>query len=290
MDADDAAVAPTKVVFKKRVVKGQLRASASSSGSVLNEAKRAEEEGGSDDEDDDAEGSNGVDKKTLEDVKFEQQLRRRQMGLDAKLLLKKPVKPAAPSSSSSTSSSATAATTGALFTAAGANADDSIGSLNPHEKIMETYVAEKLGLNKTEGDGSSAPLTADEKLYRVPAEIRALEGRAEDEEEAGSSEAEVGIYAGIAEVSLPASFKLRNLQETELAIRALEAQGKIHHHVQQGGSLRFQHVLPRPSQDKEAGHKRPHVSDGQTNLNRKPGAGQAHDNYVMQQFKKRNMR
>lgn len=284
--ADSGESQTTKVVFKKRVVKGQLRASATSI-SVLNEAKRGEaENGGADDDDDnDAEGSNGVDKKTLEDVKFEQQLRRRQMGLETKLLLKKPAKPAAPSSSSSSSSSsalsAAAATTGALFTPAGANADDNIDSLNPHEKIMETYVAEKLGLNKTEGDGSSAPLTADEKLYRVPAEIKALEGRAPDEEEAGSSEAEVGIYAGIAEVALPVSFKLRNQQETERAIRALEAQGKIHHHVQQNGNFRFQQ-----GGGKEANNKRPH-GDGPP---RKPGTGQAHDNYVMQQFKKRNMR
>ena len=325
MDAEEGGGMSTTVkvvAFKKRVIKGQLRGSGGAAEPLLDESKRTYYG-----RDDDEDGGEGVDNKTLEDVKFEQQMRRRQLGVDAKSLLKKPVKASSTAAAASSSSSSAAVASGVLpsvsqtFSAAGTNMDLDIGS-NPHESIMETYVAEQLGLNKAEGGPSAAPLTADEKLYRVPEEIRALEGRQADDVAALSSEAEAGIYAGMAEVALPASFRLKNLQETEKAMRELEARGKLPHQSSQhgGGNFRF-HQRPAvgtngggggggggsgghttvpgvgaPAVDAgQAGQKRPNSTQGQGQSSahgpfRKPAPGQSHDNYVMMQFKKRNMR
>lgn len=113
--------------------------------------------------------------------------------------------------------------------------DTGLSGANPiaHEKIMEQYIKDKMGVSdesssSSTSDKGKAVLTADDELYRLPDEIR-MAGQVPtaamadapklgvDDESAMTS-----MSISIAEVALPIGFKLRNMEETEQARQKLE--------------------------------------------------------------------
>lgn len=100
-----------------------------------------------------------------------------------------------------------------------------------HEKIMEEYVSNKIQLLTGESKVKEIkPLTDEDRLYIVPDDIRALDGKGGQERNADKEENSGSMLAwntGIAEVALPIEFKMRNIEETEKAKKALEEAKKV---------------------------------------------------------------
>ena len=224
-EGEEQAGAVQRVAFKKRA-KGaasslKLRAAASSSTSATaNESKEQGDRGGSDEE-----GDEGFDKQSLLDKKLEQRLRQRQPGLDVELTtmacLNKGAKSSITSSSSSLSAGA-GSTNQKLHSITGTQFSSRVDSApgdNPHERIMEEYVQQKLGQQKRkapEDDEGDCPpgaiASAEDGLYRVPEDLKAYVNTGT------VTETEAAIYSGIAEVALPQSFKKRAEEDLQKAL------------------------------------------------------------------------
>jgi hypothetical protein len=68
-------------------------------------------------------------------------------------------------------------------------------------------------------------ISDEDKLYQVPEDIRALEGKQKDRREGASDDLAVSALPGsigIAEVALPAHFRDANMRATEAARKDLE--------------------------------------------------------------------
>lgn len=305
---DDKSVAPpsldgetkdsAKVVFKKRSIKGQIRGALSSSASmttaiinICNESKGRDGDNRTNQEDDD---DKGIDNRSLKDIKLEQQLRRRQIGVDAESIVKASAALAMAAKIKPATKDAVGigSAMGTQFSSRGETIGPS-SSINPHEKIMQSYVDEKLGLETSSEARAQDVLTEDDKLYKVPAAIKALDGtlasRQEDDMPILASNVEAGLYSGIAEVALPSSFKKRNLEETEAALRAM---GRAPHGTQYGQSQPGYRLMQNQKHGLGGGSRDGggSVASSHPQGTKRPQHDQAHDNFVMQQFKKRNMR
>ena len=117
-------------------------------------------------------------------------------------------------------------------------ATDRIGGAEQiaHEDLMEKYIDERLGLRREGGSPSGAgaapaALSDKDRLYEIPAHLRVASsvvapGGAE-EDGMGAQGSAIAWNSGIAEVELPASEKLRNIQRTREAVQRLEAQEKV---------------------------------------------------------------
>mmetsp|Transcript_7618 Transcript_7618/g.7849 ORF Transcript_7618/g.7849 Transcript_7618/m.7849 type:complete len:308 (+) Transcript_7618:105-1028(+) len=196
---------PNPPLFRKRTLKGNVR---SKKGSEDN----SEDKNNSNLDDDHA------DVKSIMELKLEQSFRKRRIGIDTEGLNGK---------DSGKSSSGRAKTEdikdmmGSQF--ASQAVDLSAGPV-AHEKIMEAYVSEKLGdiIGKPQEEKAEAPRTHDDELYRIPDDIKALEGRDHNSSETRGErerDGDIGVTGstGLDEVALPIEFKLRNIEETEAA-------------------------------------------------------------------------
>lgn len=161
-----------------------------------------------------------------------------------------------------------------------------------HEELMHKYIDERLGLRKqssdlSEGKGESSAVSEKDKLYEIPGYLKAPSSVPEvggtEEDGMGAQGSAIAWNSGIAEVELPAVERLRNIQETEIALRHLEEKerksGK-----DDGGKIIFQESNriggPRPGQ----GFVR-NGGGGSSQPHRK--RQEASDARIMQNFKKR---
>ena len=89
-----------------------------------------------------------------------------------------------------------------------------------HEKLMEQYVEEKLGLkhlkSSNNNSNSSNGTTIDDELYRVPDLLKSLTSSTSGNDKVNDS---IGLTS-VVEVDLPSTYKLRNMRETEVAIKS----------------------------------------------------------------------
>lgn len=100
-----------------------------------------------------------------------------------------------------------------------------------HKRLMDEYIREKLGKKRLqqEGEEEDKPKLSGKmgKLQQIADEINARGGeqQAKDPLEGVGEGAPIAYSTGIAEVSLPIEFKMRNIEETERARRSLEERG-----------------------------------------------------------------
>ena len=92
-----------------------------------------------------------------------------------------------------------------------------------HEKLMNQYINEKLGISKNAIEVKEKPayLIEEEKLYKVPDYIKVnFQNSISKEVLADGDEGIKSSWStGIAEVALPVSFKLKNIEQTELLLK-----------------------------------------------------------------------
>eukprot|EP00639_Heterosigma_akashiwo_P017018 CAMPEP_0206385430 /NCGR_PEP_ID=MMETSP0294-20121207/15262_1 /ASSEMBLY_ACC=CAM_ASM_000327 /TAXON_ID=39354 /ORGANISM="Heterosigma akashiwo, Strain CCMP2393" /LENGTH=297 /DNA_ID=CAMNT_0053836123 /DNA_START=20 /DNA_END=910 /DNA_ORIENTATION=+ len=92
-----------------------------------------------------------------------------------------------------------------------------------HEKLLDDYIQEQMGTKKEE---EKAPeLGEEDKLYLLPNELKP-ESTAENLEEAVEAGAPLAYNTGIAEVTLPMEFKLQNIERTEKLRQLLQERGE----------------------------------------------------------------
>lgn len=102
--------------------------------------------------------------------------------------------------------------------------DNGLGtSTITHEKIMENYINEKLGLNggATSDPSKSEVANSADNLFRLPDSLKALSGTGSSVKDSVDPN-DIGLGTGLEEVALPSSFKLQNIIETEELRRKLE--------------------------------------------------------------------
>eukprot|EP00981_Chlorochromonas_danica_P001393 scaffold296_cov164-Ochromonas_danica.AAC.10 len=92
-----------------------------------------------------------------------------------------------------------------------------LGTTVPHEKIMEAYINEKLGL--LENDRQSTRKLPDDDIYKIPEELKGLPFSSTTKKGEHEEEVVATWSTGIAEVVLPSSFKAKNIKDTEAAAR-----------------------------------------------------------------------
>lgn len=93
------------------------------------------------------------------------------------------------------------------------NVDSSISLADGiiHEKIMEKYIEEKLGLKYESDIIKEIKCNVEDELYRVPDYLKQLSSKINEKVDDRSNES-IGLIS-VAEVSLPSSYKLKNLEE-----------------------------------------------------------------------------
>lgn len=90
-------------------------------------------------------------------------------------------------------------------------------SATKHEQLMEKYVQEKLGV--VHSSSTTKADKAEDSIYRIPDNLRVSE---KDTTADSSDNTLLAAGAGIAEIALPISFKLANIEATESARRKLK--------------------------------------------------------------------
>jgi hypothetical protein len=192
------------ISFKKRGAKKNLHSRKPEVGVKL-------EEGGEVDE--------GLDTRTLEEIRFEQELRRRKHGVSASKVSGEKKKSTAVDASSASSGLGNKEYTSVMVS--GVVPD----KLTKHEDIMEEYVNKRLGNDSNEKDEQvvDATAAADAELYKLSTvlDTAVIPATATNDINERDSNADVGIYTGIAEVELPASYALQNIKDTEKTKRLL---------------------------------------------------------------------
>lgn len=212
-DGKKVSSASSATAFRKRTATSGI---AARRGGLLVAAPVLANESKEDDEEEEE-----VNKRQLADVKLEQQLRKRQPGVDAEAIVKK---------ASSSSNSAVAKKNDGLVQLAFSSRDTLAASdstaLHPHEKLMREYVDEKLGHKKVAADPQLAA-TDEDQLYRVPESLKVGGDNETAAAAAGSSSSssrattgENEYFSGLAEVVLPKSFQLDNLKATKAALES----------------------------------------------------------------------
>jgi len=116
-------------------------------------------------------------------------------------------------------------TLGAQFSVQVDDGYGATGSIN-HEKLMHQYINDKLGVSKVEVViEKPAYVLEQEKLYKVPDYIKVTSQQSVRNEVLTDGDIN-GIKSawstGIAEVALPVSYKLRNIEETERLLKQKE--------------------------------------------------------------------
>ena len=113
---------------------------------------------------------------------------------------------------------------GAHFSVQVDNGYGTVGGGIHHEKLMNQYIDEKLGLSSSAKEVKEKPayLIEEEKLYKVPDYIKVTSQQSIVKDQV-SEDSEHGIKAswstGIAEVALSVNYKLKNIEETERLLR-----------------------------------------------------------------------
>jgi len=191
------------VVFKKRAPKGNVRCKKD-----FQEEDREEE---------------NFKKDTIAELKIEQSFRKRQrgIGIDADGSNKKGTFPI---SSNQQKNAEIGVMMGNQFAQAKTNISD--GPI-AHENIMNTFISERLGdlIGTSKTEIETVTITEEDKLYRIPEEIKALEGKSENKADNYGKDEVIGVgSSGLAEVALPIEFKLKNIEETEKAKKRLMEQ------------------------------------------------------------------
>eukprot|EP01031_Cornospumella_fuschlensis_P029492 gene29492-35597_t len=100
--------------------------------------------------------------------------------------------------------------------------DHGLGTTIPHQRIMEQYINEKLGLNKPKQ--AEKAKTIEDEIYQMPAELKVTSGVSEKKKPEQDEEVATRWSTGIAEVALPSKFKQRNIAETEKLAKKRQAE------------------------------------------------------------------
>eukprot|EP01041_Mallomonas_annulata_P009261 gene9261-19222_t len=179
-----------------------------------------------------------------------------------------------------------------------------------HETIMNQYVEEKLNdLLGTVKEIEVKPLTEEEKLYRIPDEIKALEGKSKSALPGYSSKEQDGTMTtwstGLAEVQLPIDFKLKNIQDTEAARKRQEDErskkkktgekNKVNSTLCLGSaSMIFQQTIDKPRNYPATATTTPSgTGEGSTQQTetqiKRPWIQRSTDDLALDRFKKRDM-
>ena len=189
-----------------------------------------------------------LDSRALEEVRFEQEQRRRKQGLNTVM-----AKRGAGSVPTHADDAAGTDSNGQSLGTKKYTSRLDIGIMpdkaTKHEALMEKYVQDQLSLSGNAAVGSAAiaaaalenendagkkaktgAAAADAALYELASYIDVTDGSAateraaasckaakttEDQQDRAGADADVGVYAGIAEVELPPSYALKNIRETE---------------------------------------------------------------------------
>lgn len=105
-------------------------------------------------------------------------------------------------------------------------------------ELLEKYIAEKMENRepRTENHDENDQVTEEDRVYVVPEKLRPVAARGTSSPRDSSSGGPMAFGTGIAEVELPLEYKLKNIEETELAksrvfgkprkIRAIPSRGK----------------------------------------------------------------
>jgi len=230
--------------FKKRTVKAKLKKAESNT---------------VDDRDHDI-----VDPSTLEDLRFEQEMRRknRTSGVDAAKTLnagkKKEKLDESNKKESNSNANATAIGSGIIKREHVSQVQDlGVEKVTKHEDIMEKYVREKLGIDDTgnASNGNSTSTNANDttddgnksmsmkskeeaELYSSLQITKSLNnGNGVNLDSNAESESDVGaVYAGLVEVQLPSSYALNNIKQTEITKQKInDNKRKRYHEKGEGG-------------------------------------------------------
>jgi len=163
------------------------------------------------DDNNDSESNSGV-LQNAQELKLEQQMRKRKMGVD-------PVDIKASKQHEYHRQNELHK----QFNSTNNDANISLSDGIAHEKLMEQYVEEKLGLKHLKGgNNNSSTTTIDDELYRVPDLLKSLTSSTSQGNDKISDN--IGLTS-VVEVDLPSSYKLRNIRETEVAIKS--SQGTV---------------------------------------------------------------
>jgi hypothetical protein len=220
-------------MFRKKVVnKGNLRKPSFES----KDSSNSSDKDGSDDDD------NENNEDMLARVKYQQEQRARKSGLSRDALSKsasahKSSKAAAAAAAAQAEEDRSKTVEDSMDNQFSAQTDTGFsGNSNPHEKIMNEYIKKQLGVAAEadpnyKAESSDKALSAEDRLYKIPEAIdiksQMDNGRGQIENKSDSDISGVGAAwsAGIAEVALPMSFKLKNIKETEQARDEAEQRG-----------------------------------------------------------------
>ena len=164
-----------------------------------------------DDDDDNDESNSGV-LQNAQELKLEQQMRKRKMGVDPVDAIK----------ANRQHEYQRQNELHKQFNSTNNDANISLADGIAHEKLMEQYVEEKLGLKHLKGsNNNSNGTTIEDELYRVPDLLKSLTSSTSRNDKISDN---IGLTS-IVEVDLPSTYKLRNIRETEVAIKS--SQGTI---------------------------------------------------------------
>ena len=167
-----------------------------------------------DDDDNDNDGSNSGVLQNAQELKLEQQMRKRKMGVDPVDAIK----------ANRQHEYQRQNELHKQFNSTNNDANISLADGIAHEKLMEQYVEEKLGLKHLKGSNNNSngtTTTIEDELYRVPDLLKSLTSSTSGNDKISDN---IGLTS-VVEVNLPSTYKLRNIRETEVAIKS--SQGNV---------------------------------------------------------------
>ena len=170
-----------------------------------------------DDDDNDNDGSNSGVLQNAQELKLEQQMRKRKMGVDPVDAIK----------ANRQHEYQRQNELHKQFNSTNNDANISLADGIAHEKLMEQYVEEKLGLKHLKGSNNNSngttttTTTIEDELYRVPELLKSLTSSTSRNDKISDN---IGLTS-VVEVNLPSTYKLRNIRETEVAIKS--SQGNV---------------------------------------------------------------
>jgi hypothetical protein len=169
-----------------------------------------------DDDDNDNDGSNSGVLQNAQELKLEQQMRKRKMGVDPVDAIK----------ANRHHEYQRQNELHKQFNSTNNDANISLADGIAHEKLMEQYVEEKLGLKHLKGsnnnsNGTTTTTSIEDELYRVPDLLKSLTSSTSRNDKISDN---IGLTS-VVEVNLPSTYKLRNIRETEVAIKS--SQGNV---------------------------------------------------------------
>jgi len=215
-----------QVLFKKRA------------GKKVNNVRRKDATKAIDEGDEGGSDINEVDNSMLEEIKFQQIMRTRKGGssIEALGLANAHRKVSAAEKGKTEKEEETKTIESVMGTQYTVQVENGIEKMIPHKKLMDQYIEEQLGISKADVQ-QAKPNSDDDNLYIIPSNIKGVASDPDmsirDSNGSSSQSAKVvdntGSFGdesngvkekwstGLAEVALPISFKMKNIEATEQA-------------------------------------------------------------------------